>query len=110
MTFIIISLVGILIIGLAIRRAIARGRQIQVLSQHGIAAHAKVVRKWRKLVGSGRREWALRYRYSVAGKDFEGQTLEVRNAFMQLEPGDTIEIYYSPENPAISAPARQVVP
>lgn len=116
MEFIIISFVGLVIVGLAMRRTIGRGRQVQALSQRGIAAQAEVVRKWRKLVGSGRRETALIYRFAAQGEEFAAETLEARNAFTHLEPGDTLEIYYLPENPAVSAPAwlvdeaRSVVP
>ena len=105
MGFIIICLLGLVIVGLTIRRAAGRGKQVHALSQRGIAAQATVVRKWRKLVGSGRREWALRYRFAVEGRQFEAQTLDVRDIFTHLEPGDTLDIYYLPENPAANAPA-----
>jgi hypothetical protein len=105
MGFVIICLLGLVLIGLAIRKTIGRGKQVQALSQRGIATQAKVVRKWRKLVGSGRRETALVYRFAVQGKEFAAETLEARNAFTHLEPGDILEIYYLPENPSVSAPA-----
>lgn len=105
MGFIIICLLGLVIVYLAIRRTTARGKQVRALGQRGIAGRAEVVRKWRKLVASGRRETALRYRFTVEGREFEAQTLDVRDVFMQLEAGDTLEIYYLLENPAVSAPA-----
>src|SRR5688572_14193491 len=105
MGFIIICLLGLVIVYLAIRRTSARGKQVQALSQRGIAAQAKVVRKWRKRVGRHWHEWALRYRFTVERKQFDAQTLDVRDAFTHLEPGDTLDVYYLPENPGVSAPA-----
>ncbi|WP_080918795.1 DUF3592 domain-containing protein [Manganibacter manganicus] len=105
MGFVGICLLGLVIVGLVVRGAIGRGKQVQALTQRGIATQAQVVRKCRKLVGSHRHEWAFRYRFSVEGREFDAQTLDVRDAFTHLEPGDTLDIYYLPENPSVSAPA-----
>lgn len=116
MGFVIICLLGLVIVGLVVSRAIGRGKQIQALSLRGIGTQAKVVRKWRKRVSRRTHERVLHYRYTVEEREYDAQTLDVRDKFTHLEAGDSLDIYYLPENPAVSAPtwlvdeARRAVP
>jgi hypothetical protein len=70
------------------------------LVARGTLAPARVTKKWE--VGGKDTQYDLAYAFQVGGRSFEGSGIVGAQEYLKLQPGNTIDIRYLPEDPTKS--------